>query len=202
MKINKSETKVQMVNRREHKALDIRVGGEKIKEVQEYKYLGSLITRDGRNQKEIRSRIEQAKRVFFQKGQVFRAKIDLGVRLRFLRAYVWSVALYGCATWTIGTLDRKRIEAFKLWCYRKMLRIKWTEKVRNEEVLRRIRGDRVIWKMLVKRRTRMIGHNLRHPVRLATVLEGMVEGKNWKGKPRQSYEDQILKIQGASPLYI
>ncbi|XKL69060.1 hypothetical protein PGB90_006829 [Kerria lacca] len=42
----------------------------------------------------------------------------------------------------------------------------------------------------------MIGHNLRHPGMLATVLEGMVEGKNWKGRPRQSYEDQILKDTG------
>ncbi|XKL63252.1 hypothetical protein PGB90_005616 [Kerria lacca] len=62
MKISKSETKVQVVSRGEHKTLDVRVGGEEIKEVEEFKYLGSLITRDGRSQKEIRSRIEQAKR--------------------------------------------------------------------------------------------------------------------------------------------
>ncbi|XKL68095.1 hypothetical protein PGB90_003586 [Kerria lacca] len=47
--------------------------------------------------------------------------------------------------------------------------------------------------MLVKRKARMIEHNLKHPGMLVTVLEEMVEGKNWKGRPRQSYEDQILK---------
>ncbi|XKL65470.1 hypothetical protein PGB90_008890 [Kerria lacca] len=51
--------------------------------------------------------------------------------------------------------------------------------------------------MLVKRRVRMIGHNLRHPEMLITVLEGMVEGKNWKGRPRHSYEDQKLKDTGS-----
>ncbi|XKL65448.1 hypothetical protein PGB90_008868 [Kerria lacca] len=75
-----------------------------------------------------------------------------------------------------------------------MLRIKWTEKVKNEDVLRRIRGDRVIWKMPVKRRARMIGHNLRHPGMPATVVEGVVEGKNWKGRPRQieRYKVQVF----------
>ncbi|XKL68390.1 hypothetical protein PGB90_003881 [Kerria lacca] len=50
--------------------------------------------------------------------------------------------------------------------------------------------------MLVRRKARMIGYNLRHPGMLATVLDGMVEEKNWKGRPRQSYEDQILKDTG------
>ncbi len=196
MRMNKTKTKVMVVSRWEQNPLSIKVGGEKFEEVREFKYLGGMITQDGRSKREIKSRLEQAKKAFFQKGAMFKASINLKVRLRFLKAYIWSLALYGCETWTIGTQEKKSIEAFEMWCYRRMLKIKWTEKVRNKEVLERMGVEQDIWKMIVKRRVRMIGHNLRHPGILAVLIEGMVEGKNWKGRQRMSYEEQIMKDTG------
>ena len=72
--------------------------------------------------------------------------------------YVWSVALYGSETWTIGVSEKKRLEAFEMWCYRRMLKIRWVDKVTNEEVLRQIDEERSVWKNIVKRRGRLIGH--------------------------------------------
>jgi hypothetical protein len=63
------------------------------------------------------------------------------------------VALYGSEAWTIGKVDQKRLEAFETWCYRSMLKIKWMDKIRSEEVYRRMDIE--------KRRTRWIGHTLR-----------------------------------------
>ena len=66
----------------------------------------------------MKSRIAQAKRAFAEKRQLLISSIDIGIRKLFLKAYVWRVALYGCETWTIGKEERKRIEAFEMWCYR------------------------------------------------------------------------------------
>ena len=52
-----------------------------------------------------------------------------------LKTYLWSIAMYRCETWTIGEAERKRLEAFKMWCYRRMMNIKWMDRITNEEVL-------------------------------------------------------------------
>ena len=62
--------------------------------------------------------------------------------------YVWSIAMYGCETWTIGEAERKRLEAFEMWCYRRMMNIKWMDRITNEEVLGRIGERRTLWKSL------------------------------------------------------
>jgi hypothetical protein len=71
------------------------------------------------------------------------------------------VALYGSEAWTIGKVDQKRLEAFETGCWRRLLKIKWTDKIRNEEVYRRIDGEWTLWNNIEKRRTRWIGHTLR-----------------------------------------
>jgi len=60
--------------------------------------------------------------------------VDLEVRKRFLKIYVWSIALYGCETWTISTIEKRKLEAFEMWCYRKILKIKWIDRITNEAV--------------------------------------------------------------------
>ena len=65
--------------------------------------------------------------------------------------------MYGCETWTIGEAERKR-----MWCYRRMMNIKWMDRITNEKVLGRIEERRTLWKSLRKRRGQMMGHTLRH----------------------------------------
>ena len=196
MKINKGKTKVMVCNRCEHKDLDVKIGKEKIQEVSEFCYLGSKITKDGRSKKDIVCRIAQAKIAFYEKINLFRSKINLEIKKQFLKTYVWSVALYGSETWTIGTQERKRIEAFEMWCYRRILGIKWTDKVRNKDVLVRIGERMCLWNSLKRRRDKLIGHNVRHPGILLLLLEGKVEGKNWVGRHRVPYIKQIVQDVG------
>ena len=89
---------------------------------------------------------------------------------------MWSVALYGCETWTVTMEEKKRLEAFEQWCYRRMLKIGWKDRVTNEEA----------------RRTSLIGHTLRHDNMLTRIVEGMVEGKRYRGRPRFQYIQQIM----------
>ena len=71
--------------------------------------------------------------------------------------------VYGCETWTIGKAERKRLEAFVMWCYRRTMNIKWIDRITNEEVLGRIgERSRTLWKSPRKRRGQMMGHTPRH----------------------------------------
>ena len=124
------------------------------------------------------------------------AIVDLATRKTLLKSYIWSIALYGCETWTIGKQEKKRIDSFEMWCYRRMLKVKWTDHVRNEVVLERIGEEMGLWKILTRRRDRLVGHILRHPGLVNTALEGKIECKNCRGRSRLDYVRQIIKDVG------
>ena len=66
--------------------------------------------------------------------------------------------MYGCETWTMREAVRKRLGAFEMWCYRKMMNIKWMDRITNDEILGRNGERRTLWKSLRKRRGQMMGH--------------------------------------------
>ena len=100
-----------------------------------FKYLGSILTNDGRCTCEIKSRIAKAKCAFNKKGVLFTGTLDLELRKKLVKCYIWSIALCGAETWTHGTVNQKHLERFEMWCWRWMEKISWTDHVRNEEVL-------------------------------------------------------------------
>jgi hypothetical protein len=103
--------------------------------VESFKYLGSIFTNDGRCTCEIKCRIVMAKAAINKKRTLFTSTLDLGLRKKLLKRYVWSIALYGAETWRLRAVDQKHKESFKMWCWRRMKTISWTGHVRNEEVL-------------------------------------------------------------------
>jgi len=107
--------------------------------------------------------------------------IDKKVRKNLLKAYVWSVALYGSETWTIGKTEEKRLLAFETWCYRRLLRISWTKHITIEEVYRRVGETRSFLKTLKTRRAKLIGNILRQNSLLSRIIESAIEGNNSRG---------------------
>ena len=200
MKINKSKTEILVCSKKEKRTkINIKLGGDKLKEVANFCYLGSQITQDGRSCRDIKQRLAQGRIAFNKKRSLLCSKnINLAARKRLLKAYVWSVALYGCETWTIGSADRKKIEAFEMWCYRRMLRIPWVDKVTNEEVLNRVGEERSIWRTIKMRRDRMVGHILRHEGLVRHIMESEVGVKRGRGRPRLDYCSQIIRDVGCS----
>ena len=85
-----------------------------------------------------------------------------------------------------------------MWCYRTMLKIRWVDRVTNEEVLNRIREKRSLWHDLIKRRVRVVGHILRHEGIVNLALEGSVGSKDCRGRPRLQYSKQIQSDVGCS----
>ena len=88
--------------------------------VESFKYLGSILTNDGRCTCEIKCRIAVAKAAFSKKRTLFTSTLDLELRKKLVKCYVWSNTLYGAETWTPRAVDQKNLESFKMWCWRRM----------------------------------------------------------------------------------
>jgi hypothetical protein len=103
-----------------------------------------LTTNDARCSREIESRIAMAKAAFNKKESFFTSQPDLNLRKKLVKCYIWSIALYGAETWTLRKVDQKYLESFEMWCWRSREKISWTDRVRNEEVLHRMKEERNI----------------------------------------------------------
>jgi hypothetical protein len=101
--------------------------------------------------------------------------MDLEVRKKLVKCYIWSVALYGPETWTLRAVDQKHLERFEMWCWRRMEKIRWTDHVRNEEVLLRVKEQRNILHEISKRKANWIGQMLRRNCLLRQFIEGKIK---------------------------
>jgi hypothetical protein len=125
----------------------------------------------------------------------------LELRKKLVKCYIWSIALYGAETWTLRAVDQKHPKNFEMWCWRRMEKISWTDRVRNEEVLLRVKEQRNI---LHKRKAKWIGHILRRNCLLQRVIEGKIKEEikvtGRQGRRRRKLLDDLKKSRGYSHL--
>ena len=107
---------------------------------------------------------------------LFTSTLDLELRKKLVKCYIWSIALYGAETWTLWAVDQKHLERFEMWCWRRMEKISWTDHVRNGEVLLRVKEQRNILHEIRKWRANWIGHIFRRNCLLQRVTEGKIQG--------------------------
>jgi hypothetical protein len=166
-----------------------------------FKYLGSILTNDGRCTCEIRCRIAMAKAAFNKKRSFFTSTLDLELRKKLVKCCIWSIALYGAETWTLRAVDQKHLESFEMWCWRRMEKISWTDHVRNEDILLRVKEQRNILHEILKRKTNWIGHILRRNCLLQRVIEGKIKGEiEVRGRRRRKQLDDLKEGRGYSHL--
>ena len=201
LKINTKKTKAMVVSKDDYHNINcnIHIKNEKIQQVQEFCYLGSLITQDNRSNKEIRRRITLAKQAFEKKKNLLSNKnLSIYTRKKFIKTYIWSILLYGCETWTVGRYERERLEAMEMWLWRRMTRTKWTERKRNETIMEEIEEKRNIMTSLMRRKVKLVGHLLRHNNFITNIIEGKVAGRRPRGRPRKSYLEDIYHLMGCT----
>lgn len=116
-------------------------------------------------------------------------KLSIKLRVRMLHAYIWPVVFYGSEAWTLKADTQKRLESFEMWCYRRMLRISWTQKVSNVKVLQRVARSRELLLTIKKRKVDYLGHILRHEryQLLQLIMMGKIAGKRRAGRRKKSW---------------
>ena len=193
MAINVKKTKVMVVSKRGKIKCQVTLDNKTLEQVSRYKYLGSWISDDAKCVEEIRTRIALAKEAFWKNKELLRGNIRPRTKLKILNCYIFSVLNYGCECWTWNKATLKKIDAFEQWCYRRILKISWKDKVKNDEVLDRIQTRMHFKKDMKKRKLEYAGHVLRgssgrtHLV----LLEDKVCGKKSRGKPRLTWIKNI-----------
>ena len=102
-------------------------------------FLGSKITADGDCSHEIKRCLLLGRKVMSNLDSIFKSRdITLSTKVRLVKAMVFSVVMYGCESWTVKKAERQRIDAFKLWCQRRFLRVPWTARRSNQSILKEI----------------------------------------------------------------
>ncbi|KAJ4436026.1 hypothetical protein ANN_18652 [Periplaneta americana] len=129
----------------------------------------------------ITRRIVMPKEAFNRKRSIFCGPLKKELRKRLVKCFVWIVALYGAETWTLRRIEEKRLEAFEMWIWRRMERVKWTDRIRNEAVLERVDKERMMLKLIRRRKRNWLGYWLRRNCLLKDALEGMVKS-SWQKK--------------------
>ena len=96
-----------------------------------------------------------------RRGTLFTSTLDVELRKKLVKCYIWSIFLYGAETWTLRAVDQKHMESSEMWCWRRMEKKSWTDHERNEEVLLRVTEQRNILHEISNRKANWIGHILR-----------------------------------------
>ena len=104
------------------------IDGETVETVSDFIFLGSKITADGDYSHEIKRRLLFGRKVMTNLDDIFKSRdITLPTKVRLVKAMVFAVVMYGCESWTMKKAECRRIDAFELWCWRRLLRVPWTQ---------------------------------------------------------------------------
>jgi len=121
-------------------------------------------------------------------GKILRhQKMSMSTRMRVLQCYVISTLLYGCESWTISGAMENKLEAAEMWFLRKMQRIPWTDRVTNEEVLKRAGTKRTLLSTIRRRQLEFLGDVVRKEGLENLVLTGKIEGNRDRGRQRKTF---------------
>jgi len=125
--------------------------------------------------------------------ELLKGNINLSVKKRILHCYVFPVAKYSCESWTLNKELSQRINAFEQWCYRRLLKIKWTDMTSNEVLRRMKEKEGFLYNSIVKQKMAFAGHVLRESSgdSAIQILEGKLEDKIAQGRPRCMWLDDI-----------
>ena len=114
------------------------IDGKTMEKVTDFIFLGSKITSDGDRSHEIKRRLLLGRKAMTNLDSLFKSRdISLSTKVHLVKAMVFSVVMYGCESWTTKKAERRRIDAFELWCQRRLLRVPWTARRSNQSILRR-----------------------------------------------------------------
>ena len=194
--LNVSKTKVMVINQQEENTT-IHAGNQAIEIIEQFNFLGSMISNQGGCSTEIRRRIAMAKTSMCTMHKLWKDRsISKSTKIRLVSTLIFPIATYACETWVINAADQRRIEAFEMWCWRKLLCIPWTAKRTNESVRHEIGKKDSLFNSVMKQKLQYFGHVARREgINLEKVIMfGKVEGKRSRGRQRLRWTDGIISL--------
>ena len=159
------------------------IDGETVEIVSDFIFLGSKITADGDYSHEIKRRLLLGRKVMTNLDSIFKSRdITLATKVRLVKAMVVSVVMYGGESWTIKKGERQRIDAFELWCWRRLLRVPWTARRSNQSILKEISPGCSLEGLLLKLNLQYFGHLMQRVDSLEkTLMLGGIGGRRRRG---------------------
>ena len=135
------------------------IDGETVGTVADFIFWGSKSTADGDCSHEIKRRLLLGRKVMTNLDSILKSRdISLPTKVRLVKAMVFPVVMYGCESWTIRKAEGRRIDAFELWCWRRLLRVPWTARRCNQSILKEISPGCSVEGLMLKLKLQYFGH--------------------------------------------
>ena len=170
------------------------IDGETMETVRDFILGDSKITADGDCSHEIKRRLLLGKRIMTNPDSMLKSRdITLLTKLHLVRAMAFPVVMYGCESWTIKKAERRRIDAFELWCWRRLLRVPWTARRSNQFILKEISPGCSLKGLMLKLKLQYFGHLMgRNDSFEKTLILGKIEDRRRRGQERMRWLDVII----------
>ena len=176
------------------------IDGETVEIVSEFIFLGSKITANGDCSHEIKRCLLLGRKVMTNLDSIFKSRdISLPTKVRLVKAMVFSMVMYGCESWTVKKAECQSIDAFELWCWRRLLRVPWTAKRSNQSILKEISPGCSLEGMILKLKLQYFGYLMRRVDSLEkTLMLGGIWGRRRRGWQRMRWLDGITDSMDVS----
>ena len=160
----------------------------------------SKITADGNCSHEIKRHLLLGRKVITNLDSIFKSRdITLPTKVHLVKAMVFPVVMYGCDCWTVRNAERQRIDAFELWCWRRLLRVPWTVRRFNQSILKEISPGISLEGMMLKLKLQYFGHLMERVDSLEkTLMLGGIGGRRRRGQQRMRWLDGITDSMDVS----
>ena len=159
-----------------------------------------MITADGDCSHEIKRRLLLGRKFMTNLDSIFKSRdITLPTKVRLVKAMVFPVVMYGCESWTVKKAECWRIDAFEVWCWRRLLRVPWTARRSSQSILKEISPGCSLEGVMLKLKLQYFGHLMRRVDSLEkTLMLGGVGGRKRRGRPRMRWLDGIKDLMNVS----
>ena len=157
--------------------------------VADFIFGGSKITVNGDCSHEIKRCLLLGREVMTNLDSIFKSRdITLPTKVRLVKAMVFPVVMYGCESWTIKEAECRRIDAFELWCWRRLLRVPWTASRSNQSILKEISPGCSLEGLMLKLKLQYFGHLMQRAESFEkTLMLGKIEGRRRSGQQRMRW---------------
>ena len=161
---------------------------------------GSKITADGNCSHEIKRRLLLGRKVITNLDNIWKNRnVTLSTKVRLVKAMVFPAVIYGCESWTIKIAECRRIDAFELWCWRRLLRVPWTARRSNKSILKEISPGCSLEGLMLKLKLQYFGHLIRRiDLFEKTLILGKIEGGRRRRQQRMRWLDGITDLMNMS----